>query len=369
MRPTARYVFDFDAPPRLWIATSCARLVGGKAANLMAMANELGLPVPPGFVVTTEACNAFLAGEWPAGLDDELRDHMDRLGERLGRRFGDADDPLLCQRSIRRACVDARDDGHDPEPGVERRDCARGWRARPSDSEFAADCLARFREGYRAVIGTDSVPDDPWQQLRTAVEAVFRSWQSDRARAYRAREGIADDLGTAVTVQAMVFGNLDANSGTGVRFHAEPVDRRERAVRRRTVQRAGRGRRRGHARDAADCRARRSACRRLRTSCAATRTCSSITSRTYATSSSRSSAAASGCCRSEPASGVPRAALRMAIDMAEDGRLSPVARGGRAARFCAARRSATRLRDGRRFARRRSRLDCPPRRAWPRARS
>ena len=91
-----------------------------------------------------------------------------------------------------------------------------------SGAEFAEDCLRRFREGYRSVIGAVEVPTDPWQQLRAAVEAVFRSWNSDRAKAYRAREGIADDLGTAVTVQAMVFGNRGDSSGTGVLFTRNP---------------------------------------------------------------------------------------------------------------------------------------------------
>ena len=90
------------------------------------------------------------------------------------------------------------------------------------DPSFAADCLSRFRDGYRAVIGVDDVPDDPWDQLRRAIQAVFRSWNSDRAQAYREREGIPDDLGTAVTVQAMVFGNRGADSGTGVLFTRNP---------------------------------------------------------------------------------------------------------------------------------------------------
>jgi pyruvate,orthophosphate dikinase len=99
---------------------------------------------------------------------------------------------------------------------------ARGLAAASGDEAFAADCLRRLRDGYGAVTGTDEVPDDPWLQLRAAIEAVFRSWNSERARAYRRREDIRDDLGTAVTVQAMVFGNRGADSGSGVAFTRNP---------------------------------------------------------------------------------------------------------------------------------------------------
>ena len=116
--------------------------------------------------------------------------------------------------------------------------------ARASGSEaFARSCRERFEASFRSIVGVADVPDDPWEQLRLAIEAVFRSWNSDRARAYRAKEGIADDLGTAVTVQAMVFGNRGATSATGVAVHAQPGDRRANPLRRRAVRRAGRGRR------------------------------------------------------------------------------------------------------------------------------
>ena len=101
-------------------------------------------------------------------------------------------------------------------------DTAEGLARAGGGPDFAADCLRRFREGYRAVIGVAEVPDDPWTQLRGAVEAVFRSWNSDRAQAYRRVESIPDELGTAVTVQAMVFGNRGADSGTGVLFTRNP---------------------------------------------------------------------------------------------------------------------------------------------------
>jgi pyruvate,orthophosphate dikinase len=89
--------------------------------------------------------------------------------------------------------------------------------------EFAADCRARFETMFRATVGVDVVPEDPWAQLRAAIEAVFRSWQGDRARTYRAREGIPEEMGTAVTVQAMVFGNRSLDSGSGVLFTRNPA--------------------------------------------------------------------------------------------------------------------------------------------------
>ncbi len=92
---TRRWVFDFEAPPDGLAAHELRVLLGGKAANLVVMSSELELPVPPGFTVTTEACRSFLAGDWPAGLDDELQAAMERLAERAGRRFGDPANPLL----------------------------------------------------------------------------------------------------------------------------------------------------------------------------------------------------------------------------------------------------------------------------------
>jgi len=104
------------------------------------------------------------------------------------------------------------------------REATREGLARASgDAAFAADCHARFVSMYRETVGVEVVPDDPWAQLRGAVEAVFRSWNSDRARTYRSREGIPDDLGTAGTIQAMVFGNRGPDSGTGVLFTRDPA--------------------------------------------------------------------------------------------------------------------------------------------------
>jgi pyruvate,orthophosphate dikinase len=196
-------------------------LLGGKAANLATMAGALGLPVPPAFTITTEACNAYLGSGWPGGLDAELREHMARLEARVDRRFGDAADPLLV--SVRSGAPRSMPGMMDTILNLGLSDeTEAGLAATSGDPRFARDCHERFRATYRAVVGVDA-PPDPWRQLRGAIEAVFRSWNSERARAYRAVEGISETLGTAVTVQAMVFGNLGADSGTGVLFTRNPA--------------------------------------------------------------------------------------------------------------------------------------------------
>ena len=197
-------------------------LIGGKAANLALMTTELGLPVPPGFAITTEACRAFLSTGWPEGLDDELTGAMRRLEDAVGRRFGDPKNPLL---------VSVRSGAPVSMPGMMdtilnlglNETTTRGLAAVSGDAAFAADCRRRLVEMFTKTTGMAAVPDDPWQQLRRAVEAVFRSWNSDRARAYRAHERIPDDLGTAVIVQAMVFGNWGTDSATGVLFTRNPA--------------------------------------------------------------------------------------------------------------------------------------------------
>jgi pyruvate,orthophosphate dikinase len=215
-----RYIYDFDAPPDLPPAEMRA-LMGGKAANLVVMASELGLPVPPGFTVTTEACRSYLGGKWPVGLAGELRAHMERLGGLFGRRFGDAENPLLV--SVRSGAPVSMPGMMDTilDLGVTSATVI-GLARGTGSTAFADDCRRRLADGWRIVIDGSEPPDDVWEQLRQAVEAVFRSWNSDRAKAYRHREGIADDLGTAVTVQAMVFGNRGADSGTGVLFTRNP---------------------------------------------------------------------------------------------------------------------------------------------------
>ena len=197
-------------------------LVGGKAAGLNAMAVQLGLPVPPAFVLTTAACNEFLARGWPDGLDAEVREHMARLEAIVGRRFGDPADPLL---------VSVRSGAPVSMPGMMETilnlglnaATEQGLAAASGDPAFARECHDRFRALYRDVVGVEVVPTDPWDQLRGAIEAVFRSWNGEKAKTYRAHEGISEALGTGVVVQAMVFGNLGDESGTGVLFTRNPA--------------------------------------------------------------------------------------------------------------------------------------------------
>jgi pyruvate,orthophosphate dikinase len=215
------FVYDCDHRHQLTFA-EIKRLMGGKAANLAVMAVDLGLPVPPAFTITTTACNAYLADGWPDGLDAELREHMARMEERVGHRFGDPVDPLLV--SVRSGAPVSMPGMMDTILNLGLNDATTAGLAEASESpKFAANCRARFETMFCAIVGVDAAPDDPWAQLRAAVEAVFRSWNSDRARTYREREGIPDDLGTAVTVQAMVFGNRSVDSGTGVLFTRNPA--------------------------------------------------------------------------------------------------------------------------------------------------
>ena len=213
-------VYDYDHPHGLPLP-ELKQLVGGKAANIAVMATELGLPVPPAFIVTTAGCKQYLASGWPDGLDDEIRAHMARMEGLLGRRFGDPADPLLV--SVRSGAPVSMPGMMDTILNLGLTDAtAAGLAETTGDAGFADDCHRRFRTMYRDVVGFDA-PAGPWEQLHGAVEAVFRSWNSDRAKAYRRHEGIPDDLGTAVTVQAMVFGNRCERSGTGVLFTRNPA--------------------------------------------------------------------------------------------------------------------------------------------------
>jgi len=215
------YIYDCDHRHDLPF-TEVVRLVGGKAANLAVMALELDLPVPPAFTISTAACNEYLAGGWPAGLDAELHEHMTHMEQVVGRGFGDPADPLL---------VSARSGAPISMPGMMdtilnlglNDATTAGLAAASGSPKFAANCRKRFEAMYRDIVGSEAVPVDPWDQLQAAIEAVFRSWNSERARAYREREGIPDELGTAVTVQAMVFGNRSVDSGTGVLFTRNPA--------------------------------------------------------------------------------------------------------------------------------------------------
>ena len=215
------YAFALDARHSPTLADARA-LVGGKAANLGVMSRELGLPVPPGFAITTATCRGFLASGWPPGLDDELRVRMAGIETVVGRRFGDPSDPLLV--SVRSGAPISMPGMMDTVLNLGLNDATTEGLARASGHEaFARSCRARFEAGFRSIVGVAKVPADPWLQLRLAIEAVFKSWNSDRARTYRQKEGISDDLGTAVTVQAMVFGNRGSTSATGVLFTRNPA--------------------------------------------------------------------------------------------------------------------------------------------------
>jgi pyruvate, orthophosphate dikinase len=242
-------------------------LLGGKGANLAEMTN-IGLPVPPGFIVTTDACRDYLAvGDLPAGLMDEVHLALKELEERMGLRLGDREKPLL---------VSVRSGAPFSMPGMmdtvlnlgAMPDTVPGLIGLTGDPRHAWDSVRRFVEMYgKVVLGVEEsvysdrlkeaiaaagvkderdldpdqleelarghlratadaghpVPEDPHEQLQLAIEAVFRSWNGQRARAYRKVEGIPDDLGTAVNVQAMVAGNLGDDSATGVAFTRDPA--------------------------------------------------------------------------------------------------------------------------------------------------
>ncbi len=264
MTSTFVYAFDhhYDRPPR-----ELLDLLGGKGANLAEMTTVLGLPVPPGFTITTDACRAFLREGWPAGLDEEIVDHVGQLETRMGRRLGDADNPLLV--SVRSGSKFSMPGMMDTVLNLGLNDATVEGLASQTDRRFAYDSYRRFIQMYaRIVLGVpgDSFekrfagakalaavdndsevpaevlefvvhtfkqvverhvgapfPQDPEVQLRGAIEAVFRSWRSPRAVSYRTRERIPHDLGTAVNVQTMVFGNRDDNSATGVAFTRNPA--------------------------------------------------------------------------------------------------------------------------------------------------
>lgn len=197
-------------------------LVGGKARSINRMIH-MGLPVPPAFVLSTEFCAAVTDNDGclTEAAVAALRDGLDQLEETTGRRLGSVDNPLL---------VSVRSGGARSMPGMMDTVLNLGVnddvRARiaeiTGDATFAGDTLRRFCEQFERVVGSPST-GDPWKDLVLAAEAVFASWCSPRAVAYREHHQIAHDGGTAVTVQAMVFGNYDDRSGTGVLFTRDPL--------------------------------------------------------------------------------------------------------------------------------------------------
>lgn len=238
-------------------------LLGGKGANLAEMTSVLKLPVPHGFTVTTDACRGYMKGGWPKTLDAELKQQVALLEKKMEAKLGDPHRPLLV--SVRSGAKFSMPGMMDTVLNLGLNDVSVVGLAESTNNErFAYDSYRRFISMYgRIVLGIDGdkfehpfvlakenagvssdaelpasalrdlcetyksvvkqstgreFPQDPMKQLRGAVEAVFRSWNGARAIAYRVREKINHDLGTAVNIQAMVFGNRDDNSGTGVGF-------------------------------------------------------------------------------------------------------------------------------------------------------
>jgi len=258
----AKYVYDFSEGNR-----DLKDLLGGKGANLAEMTN-LGLPVPPGFTITTDACRVYMQeGEVPPELRVEVTQAVRRLEDALGRHLGDVRDPLLVSvrsgakfsmpgmmetvlnvglndETVEGLAKFSNDDRFawdsyrrliqmfgktvldiDGDRFADALDAAKKAKGYTADTEMTADDLRELVDVYKGIVRQESgrdFPQTPRQQLDLAIEAVFNSWNTDRARLYRRRERISDDLGTAVNVQSMVFGNLGADSGTGVCFTRDP---------------------------------------------------------------------------------------------------------------------------------------------------
>ena len=245
-----------------------SELLGGKGSNLCEMARP-GLTVPPGFVITTQVCQSYFSSgqTWPEGLAESLRENVALLESSLAREFGSSSNPLLV--SVRsgapvsmpvmmdtilnlgindeifeglarlmhnpRAAYDAYRRFLQIYAGVvldvpsdvfERIIADAKTQAQVSQDQQLSPgqlraIIGEYKEAIRRHSGRD-VPEDPWTQLKEAVEAVFRSWNTRRAIHYRDYYGISQDLGTAVTIMSMVYGNLGDTSGTGVLFTRNP---------------------------------------------------------------------------------------------------------------------------------------------------
>jgi pyruvate,orthophosphate dikinase len=258
-----KYVYDFSQGDR-----DQSDLLGGKGANLAEMTN-LGLPVPPGFTITTEACRAYLEhGAEPDGLAEEVTEHLTALESAMGKKLGQPDDPLLVSvrsgarfsmpgmmdtvlniglndESVHGLAKQAGDDrfgwdsyrrllamfgktvlGIDGEAFEDVLDKAKSAKSVATDLDLDADDLHEVVERYKELVARESgrgFPQDPREQLDLATRAVFDSWNTERAILYRRQERIPADLGTAVNVCSMVFGNLGMDSGTGVAFTRDPA--------------------------------------------------------------------------------------------------------------------------------------------------
>jgi pyruvate,orthophosphate dikinase len=258
-----RYVYDFDEP-----CEGGRDLLGGKGAGLAEM-TQLEIPVPAGFTITTEACRASRSreGEWPEGLAEEIEEHLHRLEERTGKRFGDPSDPLLvsvrsgaavsmpgmmdtilnlglnadavqglarttsnprfANDSYRRLIQMYGDvvDGVDGQRFEHELQALKQRRGVSQDVELTAEDLQELVQTFEGIYAQEAerpFPQQPREQLERAVNAVFDSWDNPRAHVYRQAHDIPDDLGTAVNVVQMVFGNKGESSGTGVAFTRDP---------------------------------------------------------------------------------------------------------------------------------------------------
>lgn len=195
-------------------------LLGGKGASLVDLI-ALGAPVPPAFAITTEACRAYFeGGELPPELAREMPTALAYLESQLGRRFGDPGRPLLV--SVRSGAPTSMPGMMDTilNVGLSGRTLAGFIDSTGGEQSFGQDCLDRLAKMFSATVGMP-LPEDPAEQLTRSVEAVFRSWNSKRAQLYR-RFNKIPNTGTAVVVQAMVFGNSDERSGSGVAFTRDP---------------------------------------------------------------------------------------------------------------------------------------------------
>ena len=258
---STRYVYDFSEGDK-----DQKDLLGGKGANLAEMV-KIGLPVPPGFTITTDACRVYLAeGKAPASLADEVSEHLKHVEKEMGRKLDDSDNPLLL--SVRSGAKFSMPGMMETVLNIGLNDESVFGLASVSGERFAWDSYRRLLQMFgRTVLGIDSevfearieqvknsrhvtqdtdltaadlatlcgyfkqaienatgkpFPQNPREQLDAAVEAVFRSWGGERAVLYRRQERIPNDLGTAVNVQTMVFGNMSEDSGTGVCFTRDP---------------------------------------------------------------------------------------------------------------------------------------------------
>ena len=281
MSPT-KYVYDFSEGN-----ASMKSLLGGKGANLAEMTG-LGIPVPPGFIVTTAACVYYSAnGAYPAGLTEEIEEHLRVLEKLTGKTLGDPRNPLLL--SIRSGAVFSmpgmmdtvlnlglNDEtveglaqgtgnprfaydsyrrfismfgdvvmGVDPQAFEDALTAKKAEVGAALDTDLSADDLRDLTVRFKQILGDqagEQFPADPLKQLHMAVVAVFKSWDNHRAKVYRRTQGIPDDLGTAVNVQTMVFGNKGRDIRDRRGFHPRPLHRGELLLRGVPDERPGRGR-------------------------------------------------------------------------------------------------------------------------------